>query len=326
MSLEILSERYYQNWPSYAVVYEWEDVFANILNSDIISLYRTKKIGRKIRHIMVNYFGKEGSFLPSNNGRWKLVWIMNAAGYRMFTGKGILPVFLDFSTEMVENIVRVTKKLPCYWVTSYDIYELLKKHDSQNVEFMPLSISDKYINEKIQEKNIDVIQFGRKNKVLHEYMLNYCRNNPNVEYVYQSKEASLTYISTIRGNIGKFEKREEYMKLLAHSKVSLVSTPGMDQGRSFGCNDFFTPRFFESAAVHSHLIGRYADNQEARIIGISDICPNICSESQFNSEVTKALMTSCEVNLERYKKFLSENVTSVRGKSIKKSLQKYNIL
>lgn len=107
-----------------------------------------------------------------------------------------------------------------------------------------------------------MIQFGRKNPVLHSYMLKYCKLYPNVEYVYQTSDGSLTYTSTTRGNIGKFDNRPEYMQMIAKSKVSLVSTLGIDKSKNMGGIDFFTPRFYESAAYYCHLIGRYTMNDE----------------------------------------------------------------
>ena len=95
-------------------------------------------------------------------------------------------------------------------------------------------------------------------------MMEYVAEHPDVEYVYQSNNGSLTYISTTRGNLGKFDKRNEYVELLKSCRISLVSTPGMDKSRTdFGNVDFFTPRFFESAAFYCHMLGRYIENKEA---------------------------------------------------------------
>ena len=65
------------------------------------------------------------------------------------------------------------------------VYKELKKRNCRNVFFFPLSISDKYVSGNINSKTIDVIQFGRKNRKLHEYMLRICKKNPDIEYIYQ---------------------------------------------------------------------------------------------------------------------------------------------
>lgn len=327
MSIDIFSPRAFEHSPSWSVVYEWEDVIADCLHWEISPLYKTGKFGRKLRGGVRRTNICYDHFPAYNKGKWHLTWVMNAKDYRLYTRHGIIPIFLDFHSDMVQVIAEVTKCLPVYWVTSYHIYELLKEVRSNNVQYMPVSISDKYIQNVVPKKTVDVIQFGRLNPILHKFMLDYCSRNPNVEYVYHTYDGSMEYVSTKRGIIGRFEKREEYMKLLSSCKVSLVSTPGMDKGpnnvRDFGTNDFVTPRFFESAVFYSHMIGRYSDIKETEMLKIPSVCCNVRLQEEFDNELDKALNTDCAVNLERYKQYLTENVTSVRAESIKEVCDRY---
>lgn len=325
VDLKILSERNYQTWPSYAVLYEWEDMMIECLDCKLSRLHVTGRVGKKIRSCAVRLISVGNVFKYDRRGNSRrIVWIMNATRYRNYSYKNCIPIFLDFHENMVEEIHRATRKLPCYWVTSFDIYERLRNLGSENVHFIPISIPDKYYKgcreKNVINKTVDVIQFGRKNEILHKYMMNYCKRNPTVEYVYQTYNGSLTYYSTTRGELGRFDIRSEYMGLLASAKVSLVSSPGADKSRDFGNIDFFTPRFFESAAFYCHMIGRYTENKEAEILGIEEICPNVKTQREFDYILMEMLETDNTENVVKYDDFLKRNVTSQRMQDIKKIL------
>lgn len=81
MNIELLTERNYQTWPSWFVVYESEDVFADYLHCEIKPLYRTGRIGRKIRRIMTYVSPVSDRFSNYDGKKWKLIWVMNANGY-----------------------------------------------------------------------------------------------------------------------------------------------------------------------------------------------------------------------------------------------------
>jgi hypothetical protein len=193
--------------------------------------------------------------------------------------KNVIPIYLDVSEKDISKIVYETQYLPCYFVTSLDIFNLIKKNDiSSKCHYLPLSVSDKYLSENIPNKSIDVLQLGRKNTVLHEYMLKYCEEFPKTNYIYQLSNGNLNYESTIYGNIGEFSDRHEFIELLSRSKISLVSTPGCDNSRKFGDGiDFITPRFYESAAHYCYMLGRYTNNEEAKELEIESICANMYS-------------------------------------------------
>ena len=324
MSCSIITKRKYETWPSWYVVYEWEDILSKKLGMDLeFSDGRSLeyRIQRKWKRIVFKYFHRI-SFGKVDVQNMRLAFIMNANDYYLYVDRNVIPIFLDFPEKMISVIAEKTKNLPFFFVTALEICDLLKAHGSKNVIYMPISISDMYFSEVIPKKTIDVIQFGRKNPVLHEWMMEYVTEHPDVEYVYQSNNGSLTYISTTRGNLGKFDKRNEYVELLKSCRISLVSTPGMDKSRTdFGNVDFFTPRFFESAAFYCHMLGRYIENQEADFLNIYDICPNVKTKQEFFDNVDKLLKISNDVNVDKYKAFLHSNLTSKRADLIKGALQ-----
>lgn len=312
-----ISERLHQHWPSYFVVYEWEDVFAQ----NGIKIKCQSRLSAFINKVMNKVFkGKLNNgkvkYFRYNKKQVDFVWVMNAASYKKFAKKGYVPIFLDFAVNMVDEICQATKYLPFYFVTCLDIYNILKSKGSENVYYIPLSISDKYFTESVPEKSVDVIQFGRKNSILHEYMMRYCNDHPQVEYVYQSGDGSLTYESTTRGNIGRFDKRKDYFDLMASCRVSLVSSPGKDSSRDFGGIDFITPRFYESAINYCYMLGRYTENEESKLIGIDKVCPHIESYDEFEKNMDMYLKDKDFSKTYEYKEFIKNNVTSKRLEEI----------
>lgn len=324
MSCSIISKRKYETWPSWYVVYEWEDILSEKLGVDLEFIDDSSlgaRIKSKWRHMVFRYFHKI-AFGKVDVQNMRLAFIMNANDYCLYVDRNVIPIFLDFPEKMVSIIVEKTKMLPFFFVTALEVYDLLKNYGSENVIYLPLSISDMYFSDIVPTKKIDVIQFGRKNPVLHEWMMGYVTAHPEVEYVYQSNNGSLTYLSTTRGNLGKFDKRKEYIDLLKSCRISLVSTPGMDKSRmDFGNVDFFTPRFFESAAFYCHMLGRYAENNEADFLKIHSVCFNVKTKMEFFDSMDKMLKLPNEINVCKYKEFLDFNLTSKRADLIKTVMQ-----
>lgn len=320
MSCKIASHRSYEKWPSWYVVYEWEDIISKCLGWEIELIegnslsYRIKRKYKSLRYRFLHH----PSFDYVDLSEMRILFIMSAGSYYQSISQNIIPIFLDFPEAMVDIIALRTKKLPFYFVTSVDIFNKLKNAGSGNVVYMPLSISDNYYTKTVPKKRFDVIQFGRKNPMLHQWMMEYCRLNSNVDYIYQSSNGSLTYTSTKNGNLGLFDTRKEYMELMSSCRISLVSTPSMDNSRvDFGSVDFFTPRFFESAVFYCHMIGRYAENEEADKLKIHDICHNAKDKEDFFVAIEKCLALPNEINVDKYDDFLQINLTSKRAAFIK---------
>ena len=318
----ILSERNYQKWPSWAVVYEWEDIFSKELQCNIECIGNS--FYKRAVNILNGLFCKKGFFVKKyeyGDGIKRLIFVMEADKYYRLPMKNVIPVFLDFPVCMIDTIIRSTSQLPVFFVTCKDIYDLILDRGITNVEYIPLSVPDIYVDDSFPEKTIDVIQFGRKDPVLHKYMLDYCNENAEVEYVYQTDDGTMEYYSTKRGLIGKFVKRSEYIKLIGSAKISLVSSPGCDRKRKgrFGEIDFITPRFYESAAMYCHMLGRYTDNSEADETGIKEICKNIYDYEDFCDSINEYLGNTVW-DWSKQRLFIDRNKTSVRAEYVKNIL------
>lgn len=238
-----------------------------------------------------------------------------------------LPVFIDAWTDSVKYIADSTRNLQLFYVTSRRIFDLVRAEaPNSNVRYMPLSVSDKYFSpnfEKYRRKTVDVIQFGRKDSLLHKYMLRYAEEHKDVEYVYVpdgSKHSE--YISTKRRNIGKISSRDDFINTLASAKISIISSPGMNKNAPLYYKvSFPTPRFYESAILGCSLIGRYPDNQEFRELNMSRYCPNITSYDQFVHELERALAMTPEELYAQNHDFILNSLTSKRAERIQKDLE-----
>ncbi len=312
----ILTTRNLTNWPSAHIVYEWEDQIADMLHLELKNV--RKPFMEKLRWKVYRRFPALKSrkkFTYDKSARGGVVFIFSGGSAWQYPLKNMLPIFLDTPMGECGYIEQITRPLPVYFVTALDTYYGIKaKNPSARVAYLPLSVPDQYIKKQIPKKEIDVIQFGRKNAVLHNYMLEYCRKHPSVEYVYQTKDASLTYVSTKRGKIGRFAGRANYMKLMGKCKVSLVSSPCVDGGRKadFGDMDFITPRFYESAANWCYMVGRYTQNEEANRLNLASVCPNVRTKDEFIQVLEQALSASQFLFPDAYEAFLKLHATSKR--------------
>lgn len=321
MAVRIFTERAYETWASWHVIYEWEDVFAK---NGIPLLYNSWNFPRRLYRFIERKLGVHPYF------RWnpekvnvQICFLMAPPHARKFFTENTIPIYVDVSLNELPEIIRQTKNLPIYFVTSYCAYEILREkfHDKKCV-YLPFSVSDRYVKQtKSPHRDIDILQLGRKNRKLHEWALEYAKKHADVDYVYQTQDASLTYESTIHGNIGRLDTRETFMSMLSRARISLVSSPAFDGGRNFGEGfDFFTPRFFESAAMGCYMLGRYSMNKEAGKLNIASVCPFVENQAKFVSLVDERLQATSFLQEGAYKKFLEENRTSKRVEELKRYL------
>lgn len=250
-----------------------------------------------------------------------LSFVMFVRMSHRYKGRNTIPIYLDVHPRWIDKIIFDNRYNTKYFVTSYDIYRMIKqKDDSDRCCYIPLFISDRYIvdNRPDYEKTIDIVQLGRKNMFLHNCAMKYTEEHANIEYVYLDAGG---YISTKYGMIGDLKTRADYMGLLQRAKISLVSTPGSDLSKDFGGTDFFTPRFYESMASDCYLVGKYTENEEANVLSMSKYCPNIKNYDEFEFAINSALETKHEKIRQNYRDFLRENCSTSRAKYIQRQLK-----
>lgn len=339
MIKEVLSRHEANHEVFYDVCYEWEEEFAKYFNVprrlvEVNIAYKNSKvanISRKIKSVIRKFPGVHKfsrSIMPplslNINDAVSVGFIMSPITSSFCHNSNCVPIFLDiWSPEDFKSVIRQTKNLAIFYVTSRDAYNrILAYFPASNVKFMPLSVSDKYYSrnfESYRNKSVDVIQFGRKNPVLHDYMLKYAAEHKSIDYVYTGKNS---YMSTKRGEMKYFTRREDFMNAIASAKVCLVGCSGIDNARpdTFGIQ-FVTPRFYEAAVLGCALMGRYPDNQEFRELGVKEVCPNIQSYDEFVTCLEKFLAMTPEELYAQNHDFIVNSLTSKRAQQLEQDLR-----
>lgn len=324
----IVSRRNNETRAFFDVCYEWEDILSKKLNANIKCFHAGEY---HCRRVIGKAFPDSYSLKQDINARnLSVYFVMFPSELKYYSKINGIPVFLDvWSEKAVDIIVKKTKKFQIYYVTSLDVFRKIKEKDeSAAVRYMPLSVSDQYFSpyfEQYRDKKYDVIQMGRRNPVLHDFMLTYVSENPEIEYLYSemgNNVGGLEYISTKYGRIGKLDTRQKLVQTLALSRVSLVSSPAIDNDNKgqFGV-DFPTPRFYESAVLGCAMVGRYTLNDEMKKQNIPKVCNNVQTYTQFKESMYRALTITRTELYENDKNFIRNNLTSVRAKQIKDDLE-----
>ena len=327
------------------VCYEWEEETAKYFNVPIRQIIATTQPSRKINSQVKNAKNFIKKLFPiiirlrreiiypalkqDLRDKVAICFVMFPGEMSICVGNNCIPIFLDvWSDQEIQEIIRRTRKLKIFYVTSRDVYNRIKSISRyNNVYYMPLSIADKYYSpnfEAYRDKKIDVIQIGRINPMLHEYMLKYVSEHETIDYVYSDNGTNSRnkYISTLRGKLEQITDRREFMKTLASAKVSLLGCSGIDNARenTFGIC-FPTPRFYESAILGCVLIGRYPENQEFTELNMKKYCPNITSYESFVEALEKALAITPEELYAQNHDFIINSLTSKRAEQIKHDLE-----
>lgn len=306
---EIITTRRYNHWPSWHIVFEWEDTFAKEMD---LTLFYDSLFLKAMRHISPRLcrclFPSHPSLL------FQMSPEMNLDRAGRYNQRKIIPYIIDFFLQEKELpfFYRAYSQNPFVLISSQEVSNYLKRKNCPIPFFcLPLSLPDKYRLEPT-EKKYDLILAGRTNPVLEEYTKRYAESNPDFLYVYRKLIDGVFNYYTSQGEcLGNIRGRDQYMHLLRQSRVGLYATPGMDGGeeRTHGFNQV-TPRFLEMVASGCHVLARYPDNADTRYYELSKFSPPIQSYGQF-----KALMDEArkhEIDAVAYEAYLSKHYTSVR--------------
>ncbi|MBR0149745.1 MAG: hypothetical protein IJP89_00110 [Synergistaceae bacterium] len=343
---EILSRVEMRNQGFRDVVYEWEEECARYFGVPVCKvmaqskLPEKKTLATKLKRVLRECAKKILLTVPPLHRKLfdlqrppltqnidmplSLCFVMNVPETPAFVGSSCLPIFLDIWSDWeINEVARLTRGFKLFYLTSRDAYNRMRAlHPSSNVHYMPLSIADKYHSENFtayRNKTIDVIQAGRRNPVLHEYMMKYAREHGDIEYVYREKGI---YVSTSSAKTWPTKTRSDYMGLLAASRVSLTGCSGVDNAREDTCGICtVTPRFYEAAVSGCALISRYPDNEEFRELNAARYFPNITSYEHFTECLERALSQTPEELYAQNHDFIANSLTSRRAEQVKKDIE-----
>ena len=330
----ILSTRSYLKNSFYHLVYEWENDLAASLTVPILNAiptFRKLFINRVSRKLLVGI--SRNALATANNVVEAVNVFRPTKGYYLAFEMGVnkgpnfstsskaIPAFIDLWKQTdLAALQRTYQACPLVLVSSLEALEYLNTQNCQlNIAHFALSLSDRYraAQGHKYEKKYDIVLAGRTNSVLSGYLDIFSKQYPAVEIVRQQEiNGTLTYVSNRRGEIGRFDSREEYIQLLRAAKVSFYSTPGIDGGekRTGGFNPV-TPRYLELLSAQCLILGRYPDNEETRFYELDKVCPNVNSYEQFET-LLKGYLTADIVPLAVYENILKQHYTSCRARQL----------
>ena len=309
---KIITRRELETWPSWDLVFEWEDIISHYLNLDLIS-------DKRIRYN--NYYKKLPLFLDIlKPNKCSLVFEMKPQLINNRNNiKQIIPYIIDFYLKGKTDLqlfYSSYNKCPFVIISSFEVYNYLQQVSCPlHCIHLALSISDRYkINTNTRfEKPYDIVLMGRQNKVLLSYLEKYLgRSHQKILYIYRKQEGErFNYYSSDGEKIGDINTREKYITLLRKSKICFFSTPGIDGGekRTNGFNQV-TPRFLEFVSAGCHIIARYKQNADTDYFELSKFSPSVESFEDFEIMMDKCLNT--EVDMDFYSNYLKKHYTSQR--------------
>ncbi|MCD7973942.1 MAG: glycosyltransferase family 1 protein [Candidatus Azobacteroides sp.] len=310
--------RAFQSWPSWDLVYEWEDVLSKEMNVPLHD--RNQKLEKyadkflKITNMDVNF-----PFLGVNG--YELFWEMTAKTSKSINNhSGLIPCIIDFHLDknQLNKFHSAYKRNPMLLISSREAFEFLKENNfSKTIYHFPLSISDKYklsIDDPL-EKEYDLVLMGRLNPVLESFLKTYVKEYPDFVYVYRKEVVNnkFIYCTSDGRTIGDISTREDYINLMKKSRIGFYSTPGIDGGeeRTKGFNQV-TPRFLELLVCGCHILARYKNNPDTDFYELNKFCPSIETYEAFEERMNWARKNT--VNKEQYINYLENHYTSDRVK------------
>lgn len=293
----IITTRYDAHWQSQQMYHDWEDVFSVNLKLPFVP------------YSLDNMFE-----LAKRTGNYALAFV---SVFRLIEcyrpNPNTIPILVDCWKQDIESFNDLCRGFPLVYVTCLEAYrDIMAQGFSGKLLYMPLSVSDKQCCLTLPEKRIDVIQYGRKNSVLDNWMQKYLIKYPHVSYVTTAvDEAGKVKILSNRHGAEECPDRRYLMNVLAMAKVSLVSAPGMDNSVNTGGYNVVASRFFEGAAKYCYMLGRYPKNEEFTYCGVDDVCDCVEDYEQFEDRLTTMLAHRFD-RFDEYRRFLSMHVTSCR--------------
>lgn len=314
MQKGILSLRGATRYYFYHVIFEWEDALSESLNIPVKRMNPFRKVFLQRRK-------KEGVLKNNTREDYYIAIILRAELAKIYSGYNVVPVFCDVYSYTAEKLYEQTRDCEVFYVTGYGIYEyFVNDLKCGNVRYIPLTCPDFYLKEfehnyktcPIRNRTIDVLQYGRRNEKLHEWMLAYVKKYPDIDYLYRDGDYKrTTYVSAKNGKRYEAASRSSLNQLLHSSKIAFVSARGKDEKEEKLNLDFVTPRVFEVAAAGCHMVGRYSDNKEKEIYGLDAVCRIPGSYEEFEKAINELLVENT-INEDAYREFLNKNRTSVR--------------
>lgn len=322
--MEILSRRNLYKWPSWHLVWEWEDIISEktgweLYTDNFISYHKIQRIFPCLRDFLRPSFP---TFLFE-------MGVDRCTNDRRYNNDNFFPYVIDYflRDDDLSIFEKNFSKHHLIFISSKEVYDRLKILNTQlPIIHLPLSLPDYYRLEPNDEKikYYDVALVGRVNPVLLQYLIEYAQKHPGFIYVQEDprKRRKFHYYTSNGEYAGYYRSRKQYMDLISKSRVALYSTPGIDGGeiRTNGYNPV-TPKFLEYLASGCNIIGRWKDNLDTDYYQLDSFSNNIQTYNQFEEAMDKAL--AIKPDLQKYADYLDKHYTSTRVDFLKKNIENF---
>lgn len=316
MNNTLISLRNCNNQFYNAVMFEWEDDFAQkgfkverrkkLFKLLGILIQRMIKQPYEIHQQCLSRLAYSDRNILSYN---KLAFMMFVSQYRELYPHKIVPIFIDTRVDSFKIMLDAIKNIDFAIITNRSAYEKAKSiYPQKRLYSIPLWCSDKWALKEPPIKIVDVLQIGRKNSILHSFMLRFASSHPNVDYIYKEDDSE-DYISTVNGNVGPLKTRQDYMTALRKAKVCLVSSPLVESAPEM---DFITPRVYEAAMSYCYMLGRFTKNAEFYEIGLDRVVDLIDNYETFKSALTNYLENDQFIKRVEFDQFIRDNSFEAR--------------
>ena len=322
MLQKLITSRGYNQWPSWDIVFEWEDIFRESLN---LTFSYEPAVNRYAKRIPLPLLTR---LLHTSDPAF--IFQMSADMRGGYDKRNIVPCIVDFFVDpkRLPFFYHFNRHHPLLLVSSAEAVQYLADRKCPLPVFhLPLSLPDPYAFDPscLCGKAYDLLLAGRTSPVLLEYTERYAERHPDFVYVRRVVENGEFKGYTSRGEcVGGLGTRAQYMALMRQSRVGLYATPGIDGGeeRTRGFNPV-TPRFLELVSGGCHILARYPKNPDTDYYELPAFGPSIDSFEQFEAAMDQAL--SHDVDAGFYASYLAKHYTSVRCETLKQILKSNNL-
>lgn len=316
----IITKRKTEKWPSYDLVYEWEDVIKEVLG---LCFTDYKNITNKY---LLAFYAKcpkwiSRLFLTMVNLQFEMCAHDENLDRKAINRYNIIPWIIDCYTSTSEKILRLEHNYSSnatVLISSKEVYDYLIDNDCQlPIHHLALSLPDRYalFPSSSFSKDVDVIVCGRKNPILGEYLKRYYQKHPSITYFHNDYlNGHFLFFNQDGEIVGDSDAREHYWSMIKRAKVALYSTPGTDDDKNTNGFSQVTPRFLEFLASGVHVIARYQQNSDTEYFELDKMCHQVNSYSEFEESMDWAL--SHDVDMDMYSDYLAKHYTSVRVKQL----------
>ena len=326
----IQSQRKTEQYPSAKIVYEWENILAEILGLKIKSdsEWWYKYYRRFEKNGLVNIYNY---FLPQKD--LHIDFIMTASTKKLCRiNKNTIPVIIDFwlKEEELDSFFEAYKNVPLMLLTNREVYELLKKHNCPiPIEHWPLSYPDIYAfsQKENYRKTYDFCLFGRPNPFFVRMQEEYARRHPDFVYLITTGTDRNRKYYTNKGEfVCEDTGRTSYLNMIRKTRITCYSTPGIDEGKKeTTLYNQVTPRLFEMLCNGCQVIGHYpTDGADIIWYDLPCILQNVSNYEEFEQTLNE--MRRTPVDKAKIQSFMDKHYTSKRATMLVTILNKYNIV